>query len=272
MTRPFIALTILIFVVAGEAAAALKPARIAARITTGQAPCSESGGLGYLWVSNFKDGTVVRVDPATNRVTARIRVGPQPCGVVAGADALWVDGYGTGNVERVDPQTQQVVARIPVGPSLWDVEFGADAVWATSEFNGTVARIDPATNAITATIKVGMAPRQVRYGAGAIWVGNHAGRSIYRVDPATNKARAVAVGSVRSRLRRGQRFCDLGDIEHRPGRGALEPQDASRRRPGQGRPRAEQCRNCARRERLRPERRRHSQSDRSGAQQGGRDL
>ena len=193
VTRPFIALTILIVLVAGAvpAAAALKPARVVARVTTGQAPCSENGGLGYLWASNFRDGTVVRIDPATNRVTARVKVGPRPCGVAAGADALWVDGYGTDNVERVDPQTQQVVARIAVGPSLWDVEYGADA---TSEFNGTVARIDPATNAITATIKVGVAPRQVRYGAGAIWVGNHAGRSIFRVDPATNKARAVPVG------------------------------------------------------------------------------
>ena len=80
VTRPFIALTILIFLVAGAmpAAAALKPARVVARITTGQAPCSENGGLGYLWASNFRDGTVVRIDPATNRVTARIKVGPRP--------------------------------------------------------------------------------------------------------------------------------------------------------------------------------------------------
>ena len=145
-------------------------------------------------MSNFKDATIARIDPATNRVTGRIKVGPQPCGVAIGADALWVDGYGNGDVERVDPVAMQVVARIPVGPSLWDVEFGAGSAWATSEFNGTVVRIDPATNAIMATIKVGLAPRQVRYGAGAIWVGNHAGKSIYRVDPATNRARAVPVG------------------------------------------------------------------------------
>ena len=137
--------TILIVAVAGvaTAAAVVKPARVAARVATGRAPCSENGGLGYLWVSNFGDATVARVDPAMNRVTARIKVGAQPCGVAIGADALWIDGYGTGNVERVDPQSKQVVARIPIGPSLWDVEFGAGAVWATSEFNGTVSRIDP---------------------------------------------------------------------------------------------------------------------------------
>src|SRR5690349_19831797 len=100
---------ILMFAVAGvaTAAAALRPARVAARITTGSAPCSENGGLGYLWVSNFKDATIVRVDPTTNRVTARIKVGARPCGVAIGAGALWVDGYGTDNVERVDPGTRQ---------------------------------------------------------------------------------------------------------------------------------------------------------------------
>jgi DNA-binding beta-propeller fold protein YncE len=148
---------ILIAVVVGAASAAtaLKPARIVARIATGQTRCSENGGLGALRVSNFRDATIARIDPTTNRVTGLIKVGPQPCGVVVGAGALWVDGYGTGSVERVDPQTSQIVARIPVGPSLWDVEFGADAVWATSEFNGTVSRIDSATDAIVATIKGG---------------------------------------------------------------------------------------------------------------------
>ena len=93
-TRPGITLAILILALGGAAvaASALKPTRVAARITTGQGPCSENGGLGYLWVSNFRDGTIARVDPATNRVTARIKVGPQPCGVAIGADALWVDG------------------------------------------------------------------------------------------------------------------------------------------------------------------------------------
>ena len=138
ITRGVVWSTILSLVVAGAAtaAAALEPARVVARITTGRAPCSENGGLGYLWVSNFKDATVARVDPATNRITGRVKVGARPCGVAIGAGALWVDGYGTDAVERVDPRSLRVVERIPVGPSLWDVEFGPGSVWATSEFNG----------------------------------------------------------------------------------------------------------------------------------------
>ncbi len=275
MPKVIVWLSILTIVVAGTAAAAsgIAPARVAARITTGRAPCSENGGLGYLWVSNFRDATIARVDPATNRVTGRIKVGPQPCGVAIGADALWVDGYGNGDVERVDPVAMKVVARIPVGPSLWDVEFGAGSAWATSEFNGTVVRIDPATNAITATIKVGLAPRQVRYGAGAIWVGNHAGKSIYRVDPATNRARAVPVGlQSPDSIAVGDTAIwvtsSAGDVAVRLDPGTLKV--VARVKVGLG---PVQRRVRRRRERLRPEQRQwNRQPDRTGAEHGRRDL
>ena len=192
----FTVLIILAAALAGTAAGAstLAPARIAARIVTGNGPCSENAGFGALWVANAGDSTLARIDPVTNRVTAKIKVGKGPCGVVSGADAIWVDGYGTNTVERVDPVQRKVVASIPIGPSVWDVEFGAGSVWATSELDGTVSRIDPATNKVVATIKAGSGPRQVRYGAGAIWVGNGAGKNVWRIDPATNRARAVPTG------------------------------------------------------------------------------
>jgi YVTN family beta-propeller protein len=191
-----VCLGILTVAVAGVASAGtpLKAARIAARIPSGMAPCSENAGFGAMWVSNAVDATIARIDPATNKVTGVAKVGKGPCGVVASDDALWIDGYGTSMLERVDPQTLQVTDRIPIGPSFWDVEFGAGSVWATSEFDGTVARVDPTARKIVATVHVGKAPRQVRYGLGAIWVGENSGKAIYRVDPATNKARAVPTG------------------------------------------------------------------------------
>ena len=101
----FATLAILAAVLAGTAAGAstLSPARIAARLVTGNGPCSENAGFGALWVANAGDSALARVDPVTNRVTAKIKVGKGPCGVVSGADAIWVDGYGTNTVERVDP-------------------------------------------------------------------------------------------------------------------------------------------------------------------------
>jgi len=131
MHRSLVPASIVIAAVAGVAVASawLKPRALAARIITGQTPCSENGGLGYLWVSNFRDATIVRIDPATNRVTARIKVGARPCGVAVGAGSVWVDSYGTDNIERVDPQTRQVVARILVGPSPYPAATAFGDVW-----------------------------------------------------------------------------------------------------------------------------------------------
>jgi streptogramin lyase len=60
-------LLILAAALVGTAAGAhqLAPARIAARIVTGNGPCSEGSGFGALWVSNIRDATVARIDPAT---------------------------------------------------------------------------------------------------------------------------------------------------------------------------------------------------------------
>src|SRR3954463_5404369 len=75
-----ITLTILAATVAGTAAGAtaLGPARIAARIVTGNGPCSENAGFGSLWVSNIRDNNVARIDPATNKVVGKVGVDTGP--------------------------------------------------------------------------------------------------------------------------------------------------------------------------------------------------
>ena len=96
---------------------------VVARIPTGSQPCSEVGGLGYVWVGVGGTGQLARIDPATNTVTARVPVGPGPCGVAIGAGSVWVDGYGTSSVIRVDPAKLKVVKRIQLHDQVWDVDL-----------------------------------------------------------------------------------------------------------------------------------------------------
>ena len=59
-------------------------------IATGNAPCGASGGFGSVWVANDGSGTLVRIDPRTNRVVGRVRVGPGVCSTATGAGAdVW---------------------------------------------------------------------------------------------------------------------------------------------------------------------------------------
>src|SRR5262245_27889597 len=68
-----------------------------------------------VWTSS-SDGSVSRIDPATNRVVARIAVGTGQLGGIAFGDgSLWVANFAGGELDRVDPGSSSVVARIVVG-------------------------------------------------------------------------------------------------------------------------------------------------------------
>ena len=69
---------LLAFMTAAALAATRGAPRVVAKIATGQAPCSEAGGYGAVWVGNYGSSDVARIDPKTNRVTKRIPVGTSP--------------------------------------------------------------------------------------------------------------------------------------------------------------------------------------------------
>ncbi len=47
-------------------------------------------GAGAVWVANSADGTVSRIDPATNTVTATITLGGEPVAVAVSGTTVWV--------------------------------------------------------------------------------------------------------------------------------------------------------------------------------------
>jgi peptide/nickel transport system substrate-binding protein len=74
---------------------------LAAPIAVGSRPEAVTIGAGAVWVANFADGSVSRVDPASHRVTAVIDVGGTPVGLAVSGQTLWV-ADASGGVERVD--------------------------------------------------------------------------------------------------------------------------------------------------------------------------
>jgi streptogramin lyase len=104
---------------AGSPAAATPGASLAylRRIHTGSKPCAVLGAAGSVWVADFIDTRVSRIDPATGRITAHVRTGAQPCGMAYGARSVWVENYGGDSVTRIDVRTLRTRS-YPVGPSL----------------------------------------------------------------------------------------------------------------------------------------------------------
>jgi YVTN family beta-propeller protein len=126
-------------------------------------------GEGSAWVANVGDGTVWRIDAATNRID-RIQVGSQPTDVAVGFGSVWVPSLGRDAVWRVDSLTGEIEAIIPAGSEPLALAPGDDAMWVTNQVDGTVSRIDPTTNRVVETIPLGFNPRGVVVAGGAVWV------------------------------------------------------------------------------------------------------
>ena len=145
-----------------------------------------------MWVANEHNGSVQRIDPATNKVVATIPVGPiAPNGpqiMTAGPGGVWVGIQHTGENVRVDAATNKVGLRVPLdGPVASDgkqVWIGVDA-----GPNGVsqVVRIDPVSGKVITAVDLetedpigGLA-----VGLGSVWVSADGG--LTRIDPATGR-------------------------------------------------------------------------------------
>ena len=84
-----------------------------------------------LWVSNWADKTVARVDAKTAKLIVTVPVGPADTeGVIAcSKEAVWMTSGAEGNkVVRIDPQTNTVIAEIQVPDGSHTIDFGEGAI------------------------------------------------------------------------------------------------------------------------------------------------
>jgi streptogramin lyase len=144
-------------------------------------------------VANDGAGTLVRIDPRTNRVTARVKLGKGACAVAAGAGAVWVVNYRSGVLARVDPATRKV-RRTVVGGQPFDVLVERGSVWTSGFSNGTLVEVDARTGRVKRRVQVGGVPNGLLYDRGAIWVGLGRGATeVLKVDPTTGSVRRFDV-------------------------------------------------------------------------------
>jgi len=158
-------------------------------IFVGKSPNDVAVGDGDVWVTNFSDDTVSRIDVRTNQVVATIPVGRRPVGVTLGEEAVWIANREDDTISRIDRRTNRVVATIPVGKGPGLVRFGAGAVWVVNFGSGTVSRVDPRANRTVATISVGPDAVGIAASASAVWAGCIQGRevAVSRIDPQSNE-------------------------------------------------------------------------------------
>jgi streptogramin lyase len=108
-------------------------------------------------------------------------------GIVAGPDAIWLLSDIKGTLVRIDPKTNKIAAEITVAPGSVAPIFADGAVWISSPEKSVVTRVDPKTNTVTDTIAVGPGPRFITAGAGAVWTLNQGDGTVSRVDTKSRK-------------------------------------------------------------------------------------
>ena len=156
-----------------------------------EVPESEGGlttGAGSVWVMTDKNGTLTRIDPATNKAVAEISVAPGSYAVAFDDDVVWVTSTEKNVLTRVNARTNVVEETIPVGPRPRFLAVGEGSVWTINQGDGSISRVDVKSNKVVATIEAGIPGNggEIAVGDGSVWVTSFE-YPITRVDASTNK-------------------------------------------------------------------------------------
>jgi streptogramin lyase len=179
MTRVLVAL------IAAAITTAAAP-NVVAKIRVGQfaAPCAAAAGGKWVWVSEYGEPYLLKINPATNKVVSRTGIGTGSCGLGFGAGSMWIEDTSTSTVSRVSVTTGKRIKSIKVGFTPYDTTFAYGSAWTTAYTQGELERIDPARNKVVNRWKLAQATGAV--GAfGSVWAAGSDG--VIRVDPVSHK-------------------------------------------------------------------------------------
>jgi DNA-binding beta-propeller fold protein YncE len=127
---------------------AAKSGRVTRSFVVGREPRALAVGFGSVWVADYRDTTVTRLDRRTGD-PATIPVGGHPTGIVAAAGAVWVWTL-EGLLVRIDPRFDERAGsiRLPaqsdhLGVSVGGIASGGGFLWVTAP-PSTAIRVEPA--------------------------------------------------------------------------------------------------------------------------------
>jgi DNA-binding beta-propeller fold protein YncE/predicted Ser/Thr protein kinase len=116
-------------------------------------------------------------------VAEPVAIGTPPLRIAAGSEKIWVVSEGDGTLTRIDAATDRVVgSALPLGKGIAGVAVGGGSVWVTDARTGELLRVDDESGAVTQRIAVGGHPGALVYGGGRVWVADEDGAGITAVN------------------------------------------------------------------------------------------
>jgi YVTN family beta-propeller protein len=126
-------------------------------------------------------------------VVATIPVGGQPNWIAIGEDAVWAENTDDGTVSRIDPATNEVTGTFEVGRGPVYLAGQDGLLWVANGLAKSVSVLDAATGDLVTEIAFETGVHGLAAAAGSIWVldlhgptvlGNLEGTTVWRLDPA----------------------------------------------------------------------------------------
>ena len=192
--------------------------RVVQTIAVGSRPSGITTGGGAVWVANSLDGTVFRIDPATNTWYSRSRRnGP----VVSPTSWLvWVANTGDDTITGIDADSGRRRRRFR-SPRLSSLSAPERSGRARARRVGW--RASTRRRVRRADDHVGNGPAGIAFGRGAAWVANSLDGTVSRIDPSTNAVAASHADRERPGGDRRRLWPRLGEQQVRRHAGSIDP-------------------------------------------------
>lgn len=148
-----------------------------------------------VWITNYTDGQIVRVDPVANQVVSSFPF-DGPDGIAKDGSTLVVASFDGAFVARIDPSSGAIIEQVDVLGSPTAVAVTEEhGIWAAIFETGEVVQIDSTTFTITQRVIVGAGPVGLAAHEGSLWITNHEEGTVAEVDMATGEVlKSVPVG------------------------------------------------------------------------------
>jgi len=166
----------------------LKTGAITALLPIG--PALSEGGItasgDSVWLV-VKDGTLARIDPATNRIRQTVAIPTGSYNPLYADGIVWITSGAHDVLVAVDAAGGTVVARVPVGSKPRFLTAGNGLVWTLNQGDGTVSKVDANAKRLIASVpaEIPGGGGEIAYGAGSVWA-TIIGVPLTRIDAATN--------------------------------------------------------------------------------------
>lgn len=171
-------------------------------------PAGPEGGIDVsedsVWLVSDKNGTLNRIDPATNSVRQQITIPAGSYNPIFCGGTVWISGFESSVLTAVDATKGMVIESVSVGPKPRFLTCGSGSIWTLNQGDGTISRVDEKTRKLSATIQVGTpgSGGDLAYGAESVWTSVFS-VPLSRIDSTRNRVVRQWVGEGGDSLRVG---------------------------------------------------------------------